>query len=387
MKGRLTKFHDLTPNLRPGTLLGMNARTYPYSKKLQNKLDLLKARRTPLVLQDLKFESPLFLAPMASICNAPFRLLMQDLGAGGIVSELISCDGLHHGNKKTRDMLRIDPREKYVGIQLFGEDPSKMAEAAKVAEGEGAAFIDINMGCPVKKVVGKGAGSALMRDPLKLAKYFSEIKKSIKIPLTVKMRTGWDQESRNALEIISLAREEGLSMVAVHGRTRVQAYKGEADWNFLENCAQNSSLPFLGNGDLNHPGIIQEKRMNSNCQGFMIGRGALRNPFIFLESENEDFESPLSPFFFTPADYLEVIEALDYYARGVYADRFLLIQMRKLIIWFAAGFNGAANFRKDLFKCQDIDQVKDLATRFFSSLTLRSKQINFAEGFLMGGHG
>ena len=157
----------------------------PFTPELQAKIDNLKAKRTPVKLGGIDFDSPLLLAPMSAICNFPFRLLMEDLGAGGTVSELISCHGINYKNEKTRNMLRIHPREKNVGIQLFGEEEKAMAEAAKVAEEFSPKFIDINMGCPVRKVVSKGGGSALMKDPSKLGSFFSLMKKSIDVPLMI----------------------------------------------------------------------------------------------------------------------------------------------------------------------------------------------------------
>ena len=171
---------------------------------------------------------------MSAICNAPYRLLMEDLGAGGTVSELISCHGINYGNERTRHMLKLDPREKNVGIQLFGEDKDAMAKAAKVAEEFNPKFIDINMGCPVRKVVTKGGGSALLRDTKKLGAFFGEIKKAIKIPLTIKIRTGWDQDSINAPEVIHIAKEEGVEFVAIHGERELNNIKVGRIGTFLK---------------------------------------------------------------------------------------------------------------------------------------------------------
>ncbi|MCR9203529.1 MAG: tRNA-dihydrouridine synthase family protein, partial [Halobacteriovoraceae bacterium] len=221
-----------------------------FSPELQTKIEALKGRRTPLKLGGVNFDSPLLLAPMSAICHFPFRLLMQELGAGGTVSELISCHGINYGNEKTKQMLKIHPREKNVGIQLFGEDQLSMAKAAATAQEYKPDFIDINMGCPVRKVVSKGGGSALMKDTKKLAGFFKEMRNAIEVPLTIKIRTGWDQDSINALEVVNIAEGEGVEFVAVHGRTRTQQYKGKADWDLLENIASVAPLPIIGNGDL-----------------------------------------------------------------------------------------------------------------------------------------
>lgn len=359
----------------------------PFSKDLQSKIDSLSKRRTPLHLGNIAFSSPLLLAPMSAICSAPFRLLMEDLGAGGTVSELVSCHGINYGNEKTKRMLTIDEREENIGLQLFGEDPSAMSEAAKVAEDYGPKFIDINMGCPVRKVVTKGGGSALLKDPSKLGTYFASMKKAIDIPLTIKIRTGWDSDDRNALEIIHIAKEEGVEFVAVHGRTRTQQYRGEADWDFLEYLASESPLPIIGNGDLHSAFKVKARLKETKCQALMLGRGPIRNPFIFLDSYLKDDE--LSPF--SPAHYIEITQRLFDYTRA-YTDRerTILIQLRKHVVWFAAGFPGAAHFRNEIFKTPGIDETLEITQKYFESLMETgkfNKLIDPEQSFMAGGHG
>ncbi len=358
-----------------------------FSPELQAKIDILKARRTPIKMGSIDFASPLLLAPMSAICSFPFRLLMEDLGAGGTVSELISCHGINYKNIKTRQMLRIHPREKNVGIQLFGEEEVAMAEAAKVAEEFGPKFIDINMGCPVRKVVSKGGGSALMRDPSKLGSFFSLMKKSIDVPLTIKIRTGWDSDSINAQEIVHIAHNEGVEFVAIHGRTRTQAYKGKADWELLEKVAIDSPLPIIGNGDLHSP-VLTKRRMNeTQCDALMLGRGPLRDPFIFLTSYLDD---PTQSYF-NAKDFKEIVRVYyNYLQEFTEMERSHLIQMRKMIVWFVAGFSNVADFRGRMFKAQNIDEVFSLSDEFFDELAARgqdSKQIDLEKPFMMGGHG
>ncbi len=359
----------------------------PFSPELQAKIDLLKARRQAVSLGNVHFDSPLLLAPMSAICNFPFRLLMEDLGAGGTVSELISCHGINYKNEKTRQMLRIHPREKNVGIQLFGEDENAMAEAAKVAEEFGPKFIDINMGCPVRKVVSKGGGSALMKDPSKLGSFFSLMKKSINVPLTIKIRTGWDADSINAEEIVHIAHNEGVEFVASHGRTRTQAYKGKADWELLETVAKHSPLPIIGNGDLHSPVLTKRRMEETKCNALMLGRGPLRDPFIFLTSYLDDpSQSP-----FGPKDFKEIVKAYyQYLQEYTELERSHLIQMRKMIVWFVAGFSKVAEFRGHMFKAQTIDEVFTISNEFFDELDScgqNHKKIDLERPFMMGGHG
>ncbi len=358
-----------------------------FSPQLQHKIDTLKARRTPVRLGAVSFDSPLLLAPMSAICHFPFRLLMEELGAGGTVSELISCHGINYGNEKTRQMLRIHPKEKNVGIQLFGEDPEAMAQAARVAEEFGPKFIDINMGCPVRKVVSKGGGSALLKDTQSLASFFKGMKEAIDVPLTIKIRTGWDSDSINAHEVVNIAEGEGVEFVAIHGRTRTQQYKGEANWDLLEEVAKEAPLPIIGNGDLHSAPLTQERMKKTQCQALMLGRGPLRDPFIFLTSYLDDpTQSP-----FTPEDFWEIIcvylELLREYSQ---MERTHLIQMRKMIVWFVAGFDGVSDFRGKLFQAKILGDVMKLTEDYLMTLNEKNrgtKRVNLSQPFMMGGHG
>ena len=356
----------------------------PFSLKLQSKIDILKARRRHVQLGAIHFDSPLLLAPLSGIGSAPFRLLMEDLGAGGTVSELISCHGINYKNIRTTEMLKIDSLEKNMGLQLFGENPTAMALAAKVAEEYGPKFIDINMGCPVKKVVGTGAGSSLLKDTSTLGHFFAEIKKSIKIPLSIKIRTGWDHETVNAMEVIHIAHEEGIEFVAVHGRTRSQQYTGQANWELLEHLAEKAPLSIIGNGDLHSVKAVREKMKSTQCQALMLGRGPLRNPFLFLEAymlESDDF-------YFTPEDHFEVILKLVEYSRAyAHSDHTLLISIRKHLIWMAAGFNNVSTFRDLVFKTPELKDTMKISEEFFTAIQGEKKRLQDHDSFMTSGHG
>jgi len=355
-----------------------------FSTELQDKIDRLSRRFEPCALGRIEFQSPLLLAPMSAICTAPFRYLMQELGAGGSVSELISCHGINYDNQKTKEMLKLHPNERSVGLQLFGEDAQSMSLAAKVAESFGPNFIDINMGCPVKKVVTKGGGSALLKETSKLGNFFSTIKKEIKIPLTIKIRTGWDEQHLNANEVIRIAKEEGVEFVAIHGRTRTQQYTGKANWDYIESLAMTSPLPLIGNGDLHQSNHVRERLKQTQAHALMLGRGPLRHPFIFLESYLEETEE--SPF--GAHDYLEVIEVLFELMkeRGI-RDQILVIQMRKHIMWLAAGFPGASQFRSELFAKSTLAETLEHSRTFFLSLGALKKQLHDHDSFMTSGHG
>ncbi|MCK5883763.1 MAG: tRNA-dihydrouridine synthase [Bacteriovoracaceae bacterium] len=354
-----------------------------FSKELSDKINSLKAKRSPVELGRIHFDSFLVLAPLAGITTAPFRLLMEELGAGCTTSELISCHAVHHRNKKTLDMLRPHPAEKNIGIQLFGEDSGMMAEAAALAEEYGAKFIDINMGCPVRKVVTKGGGSALLQDPSKLYNFLTPIKKSLKIPMTVKIRTGWDNDCLNADTTIKIIADAGAEFISLHGRTRSQQYSGLANWEYIEEMAKLSPVPLIGNGDLHSPRITRNRIEQTNCSALMLGRGPLRNPFIFLESLVPDGEN-----YFGPRDYLEVIERYkDLICESYDHERAILVQLIKMIVWFAAGHVGVSKFRGSLFGSKDLLEVMDRTNAYFIGLGDRHKMINQNDPFLAGGHG
>ena len=359
----------------------------PFSPQLITKIETFQSFAKPMSLGKVAFSSRLILAPMAGICNLPYRLLMEDLGAGGTVSELISCHGINYGNQKTLEMLKIDPLEKNVGIQLFGEDADSMSRAAEVAESFGPKFLDINMGCPVNKVVTKGGGSALMREVKNLAPLFEKMRSKMKIPLSIKIRTGWDHDSLNAGEILKIAHESGIEWVAIHGRTRTQQYTGQANWDFIEALNETKSLPLIGNGDLHHPYGVSERLQKTQCDALMLARGALRNPFIFLESLDPAYASQKRSVF-NGNDYWEVIQRLHAYITETFPEeRTSLVQLRKLIVWFAAGFPHAAAFRSQIFTCPLLEDTMKLTEDYFLSLGESQKFINYDEVFMSSGHG
>ena len=359
-----------------------------YTPSLRAKIERIAKKRKTVSLGGIHFASPLILAPMSSICHAPFRLLMEELGAGGTVSELISCHGINRKNEKTLNMLRIDPREKNVGLQLFGEDANAMARASEMACDSKVPprFVDINMGCPVRKVVSKGGGAALLREPGKLGKFFRSIKKAVSVPLTAKIRTGWDTCEINAKEVVRIAKEEGLEFVAVHGRTRAQQYTGRADWELLESLSEGSSLPLVGNGDLHSARAVHQRLEKTRMAALMLGRGPLRHPFLFLTSLLEEGEE--DPF--NPADYWEVAWRYNVLMEeSSFPVRNRLVQMRKIIPWFSTGLPGAGAFRGMLFQLSCIKEVLNRSREFFLAAQDRGerKASSLSEGFLTGGHG
>jgi tRNA-dihydrouridine synthase B len=323
--------------------------------------------------------SPFWLAPMAGITDVCFRQLMDEMQAGVLISELVSAKGLFFNSIKTRKMMRIHKNPgTIVGIQLFGESPEDIVQAVKVVEETEADFIDINMGCPVKKVVKKGCGAALMRDPDYLEKFLTTIKNGIRLPLTVKMRTGWNENELTIHECAQAAYNSGCEWVAIHGRTRAQGYEGRADWDLIAEVKSRAKLPIIGNGDIRSPNQAKQRIQETGVDAVMIGRGALRNPWIFNECVGLSAER-------------SGLKLLNRYLSGLhenYDTRSTLILLRKFSSWLAFGYPGASKFRKNMFDCDTASEVMQQAENFFSQVAcLPPPGFDDNEAFMMGGHG
>lgn len=232
---------------------------------------------------NIMLSAPVALAPMAGITDMPFRVICKELGCGLVVSEMVSAKGLLYKNVKTFDMLRIAPEERPAAIQLFGSNPQELARAAKIVEADGADIIDFNMGCPVPKIVNNGEGSALMKNPQLAYEILARMAEAVKIPVTVKIRSGWDAAHINAPEIAQLAEKAGVAAIAVHGRTREQFYSGKADWQVIKAVKAAVKIPVFGNGDILSAEDGSRMLAETGCDGLMIGRGADGNPWIFAE--------------------------------------------------------------------------------------------------------
>lgn len=330
----------------------------------------------PLLLDSLR-ANPFVLAPMAGITDRPFRTFMCEMGCGVVVSELVSATGLRYSSEKTRKLMEFDSTQHPVGIQLFGENLEHLSEAAKVVEQMGADFVDLNFGCPVPKVVNKGAGSACLKDLVRLRDTIRAAKSGISIPLTIKVRTGWDHNTRNTHEVAQIAYDEGVTWVGIHGRTRAAAYTGLADWEYIKEVKAKSPVPILGNGDITTAKMAVDRLETSGCDGVMIGRGCLKNPRIFSEAQGlKESKS-----------FTMILERLFEHLNSFYDERMTLIQMRKFAAWYSAGYAGAAGFRKDLFQLQTRADVLGRVYSFFAEADEGIQADTSHEPFLMGGHG
>ena len=335
------------------------------------------------LLEKLK-EHPFLLAPMAGITDSLFRTLMKKQGAGVVTSEFISAKALFHNNEKTKKMVDFLEEERPVGIQIFGEEEEALTQAAQYVEGMGADFVDLNLGCPVRKIVKGGAGAALLKEPEKLKKILRGIKNKIQIPLTIKIRTGWDQENRNANDIVNLAYDEGVTWVTIHGRTRSQAYAGKADWNYISEVKAKSPLPIIGNGDITSADKAVDLLKKSSCDGVMIGRGCLKNPWIFQQClklwKNKEVD-------ILSKNYIPLFEFIHSHSKKLSGKKAVDILLKKLAIWYSSGLPGASEFRQSVFSARGLDETFHSITNYYSGLHPKMRKDTSREAFLMGGHG
>lgn len=338
-----------------------------------NLLDALKANPFPL-------------APMAAVTDCAFRTVMRELGCGPVITELVSAHGLEHKSEKTRRLMDFDEVQRPVGIQLFGETPEIIARAARIAEETGCDFVDLNFGCPVPKVVKKGAGSGILRDLPRVREVFRATKAAIRVPLTVKIRTGWDETSRNADEVAQIAYDEGLAWVAIHGRTRAAGYSGAADWEYIADVKARAKIPVIGNGDVASAAQAVSRLKETGVDGVMIGRGCLKNPWIFREARALLEKRATDPSAERDFSSLFVRLRAAYEASGA-DDRSLQIQLKKFAAWFSSGYPGASAFRKRIFQAESADQAMGETLAFFEGIRDVVQADTSAEAFLMGGHG
>lgn len=285
------------------------------------------------------------LAPMAGVSNAPFRLICREAGAGLLTSEEIDARALVMGNAKTEMLTRYLPKERPLAMQLLGSDPDVLAEAARRLEAAGADGIDLNMGCPVAKIVAKGQGSALMRDPLGAAVIFRTLRKAVSVPFTIKIRGGWDDHTLNAVEIARLAEAEGVDAITVHPRTRSQQFTGRAPWEIIAAVVAAVRLPVIGNGDVRSLGDARAMVAATGCAAVMIGRGALGRPWVFSGRD-------------VPRDErAAVIRRHAALIATHLPERAALVQLKKHLAWYSDGLPNAARTRPALFAARSADEA------------------------------
>jgi tRNA-dihydrouridine synthase B len=333
----------------------------------------------------VQLESPLVVSPMAGMTDTAFRRLVKRHGGCGlVVSEMVSSEGLVRGIDRTLEYAEYTEEERPVSIQIFGGDPAKMADAAQIVQGMGADIVDVNMGCPVPKISKHNAGCSLMREPQHAAAIIEAMVKAVKIPVTVKMRKGWDDNEQTAPDVARRVQDAGASAITIHGRTAKQSYSGTADWDFVARVAEALTIPVFGSGDCIEPEQILDKLRgrSQGLSGVFVGRGVLRNPWILAQAQ--DLLEGRTPRVVTDEergqfllDYIELLqherlrEEEGFRHRVATAeiaprhDRWVINKVRALCSWYTKGFTNGSHLRTQVNAAESLDELRDLIRNFF----------------------
>ena len=320
---------------------------------------MIKDMIKPLSIGSVTLPNNLILAPMAGVTDLPFRLLCKEQGAGLLCMEMVSAKAILYKNRNTQELLEIDPRENPVSLQLFGSDPDIMAQIAHEIENRPYDILDINMGCPVPKIVNNGEGSALMKNPKLAGEIIEKMVKATHKPVTVKIRKGFDEAHVNAVEMAKIAEAAGAAAVAVHGRTREQFYSGKADWNIIRQVKEAVSIPVIGNGDLLTAEDVIAMYEQTGCDGFMIARGAQGNPWIFKQILHyfETGQQMEKPTFEEMTEMMLRHTRLMLEFKGEYTG---IREIRKHGAWYTAGYPNSARLRVLINEVESYEQLEKL---------------------------
>lgn len=296
---------------------------------------------------------------MCGITLKPFRRICKEMGAGLVFNQMVSAKALTMRDAKSFRLMEFDADERPVGLQLFGNDAETLAEAARIMEEKGPDVIDLNLGCPAKKIVNDGGGSALLADEVKLARILNRMRAVIRGVFTVKIRAGWDNRCRNAVNVAQLAAAEGVDAVALHARTRAQGYSGKSDWELIRELKAEIKIPVIGNGDIKTAGDAHRMLHETGCDAVMTGRGAFETPWIFREFATGEPSNP------SPAERLDMIRRQYEYAVAYHGDNTGIKMMRKHLCSYTKGMRGGAEFRNQVFQLEKLKEIDSAMAEFF----------------------
>ena len=317
---------------------------------------------------NIELKNNVFLAPMAGVTDLPFRILCKEMGAGLVVSEMVSSKGMYYKDPGTKFLTQVDPKERPIAIQIFGSDPKIMGDVVEnqLNNREDVDMIDINMGCPAPKIVKNGDGSALMKNPRLAREIIREVIKASTKPVTLKIRMGWDHNSINGIEIAKIAEEEGIAALTIHARTKDMFYSGEADWDFIKRLKESISIPVIGNGDIFNPEDGVEMFNYTNCDAIAIGRGAQGNPWIFkrikdLMEGKADQPPSMEEIIKMSIRHLELVCSIK-------GERVGVREMRKHVAWYLKGLPNSNEVKNEINK---IEKKEDIKERLFKYMDLQ----------------
>jgi len=320
-----------------------------------------------LKIGNLFFDVPVFLAPMAGVTDHAFRLIAKDCGCPLVFTEMVSAKGLYYGSQKTWELLNFTEEEKPIGVQLFGSDPEIMGKMAGLVSGLGFDLLDINMGCPAPKIVKNGDGAALMKDPSLAREVMQSVVYNSHIPVTVKIRKGWDEENINAVEIAQIAQDAGVCAITVHGRTRNQFYSGKADWMVIKEVKEAVEIPVIGNGDVFTPEDALRILETTGCDGAMIARGAMGNPWLFERTITYLKTKQLPP---PPSPQAKIYTALKHLDKAieVKGEKRAIKEIRKHIGWYLKGLKDCSKVRRKINYASSKDEVENILLSYLKAI-------------------
>lgn len=309
---------------------------------------------------NVEIKSPIIVAPMAGITNTSFRKICKKMGAGLVVAEMVSDKALVYGNTKTFNLLKMSEEERPISQQIFGSDVDSFVSAAKLVEEKmHPDIIDLNMGCPVPKIaIRSQAGSALLKDPKKIKEIVSSVVKNVSVPVTVKIRSGWDESSINCVEVAKICEEAGASAITIHGRTRAQGYSGHADWSLIKQVVQSVKIPVIGNGDVTSCYDAEKMLKETNCQGVMIGRGILGNPWLIKEC-NDYLEKGILPKKISTEDKINMMKI---HLESLYNDKSekeATLEARSILMYYLKGIPNTKSIKESI--CHALNKQEYLA--------------------------